>query len=749
MAARRGRGGHGRGNMENLENNRDAEIQALRRQVEELTLRLEHQEARSERGSSHGYASDDSEHVNPFADRNVRNFVEKINRTADVKVDIPEFHGRLQPEGFLDWLSAVDKFFEYKDIPDGQKVKLVATRLRGYASAWWDKTQDMRLRKGKSKIISWEKMKARLRQNFLPANFAQTIFMQFNTLQQGNKSVTDYTEEFYRLMARIDNQESEDQLVARYVNGLKATIKDEVEMQQLWKLNDAYQLALKVESKLLRHGAKKFADVRSFYPSKESTSKGLLKKSGNKDGAYSASKNKPISCFKCGQPGHYMNECPKRRSDTRAGVVEKEEEEPPFEEDSPRYDDDEHDREEIEPEEGECLVIQKVLAAPKQDENRPWLRHNIFRTRCKSHGKVCSLVIDGGSFENFVSQEMVDKLKLTTIPHPHPYSVSWIKKDNEVRIDKKCLISFSMGKNYRDEVWCDVTPMDVGHILLGRPWQYDRSAIHDGRKNTYTFVVGKTEIVLLPCKDICNSKSFTKEEENALLTLPQLEKKRPKQWDSILSRAEFAYNSVANRSTGKSPFEIVYGRSPTHYLDLTEVPTSSKKVEDFASTIERIQEEVKKKLLESYQSYKRAADVHRRIQVFKEGDLVWVYLKKERIYYIVDYEDVTSKRANRDEETKQLKELDCKGEVPSKDCSHNLAADIPCDGLWKIPSGDTPVPLVSCGKEELEGVYSSRDVSKEIVLNPLPFGVHEDLALPRMLPEGLFTILYLSEFMRT
>ncbi|KAG6472144.1 hypothetical protein ZIOFF_069601 [Zingiber officinale] len=605
MAARRGRDGRGRGNMENLENNRDAEIQALRRQVEELTLRLEHQEARSERGSSRGYASDDSEHVNPFADRNFRNFIEKINRIADVKVDIPEFHGRLQPEGFLDWLSAVDKFFEYKDIPDGQKVKLVATRLRGYASAWWDKTQEMRLRKGKSKIISWEKMKARLRQNFLPANFAQTIFMQFNTLQQGNKSVTDYTEEFYRLMARIDNQESEDQLVARYVNGLKATIKDEVEMQQLWKLNDAYQLALKVESKLLRRGAKKFADVQSFYPSKESTSKGLSKKSGNKDGAYSTSKNKPISCFKCGQPGHYMNECPKRRSDTRAGVVEKEEEEPPFEEDSPRYDDDEHDREEIEPEEGECLVIQKVLAAPKQDENRPWLRHNIFRTRCKSHGKVCSLVIDGGSFENFVSQEMVDKLKLTTIPHPHPYSVSWIKKDNEVRIDKKCLISFSMGKNYHDEVWCDVTPMDVGHILLGRPWQYDRSAIHDGRKNTYTFVLEGIDAI----KDVysedpdfkgiyqeCKGEYIGKElhcgglgghfgrDKTLLLIKESLASKRPKQWDSILSRAEFAYNSVANRSTGKSPFEIVYGRSPTHYLDLTEVPTSSKKVEDFAST---------------------------------------------------------------------------------------------------------------------------------------------------------------------
>jgi hypothetical protein len=27
--------------------------------------------------------------------------------------------------------------------------------------------------------------------------------------------------------------------------------------------------------------------------------------------------------------------------------------------------------------------------------------------------------------------------------------------------------------------------MDVCHVLLGRPWKYDRNFIHDGRKNTY------------------------------------------------------------------------------------------------------------------------------------------------------------------------------------------------------------------------------------------------------------------------
>jgi hypothetical protein len=31
-------------------------------------------------------------------------------------------------------------------------------------------------------------------------------------------------------------------------------------------------------------------------------------------------------------------------------------------------------------------------------------------------------------------------------------------------------------------------------------------------------------------------------------------------WDNVFPQVEFAYNDSVNRSTGKSPFEIVYGR---------------------------------------------------------------------------------------------------------------------------------------------------------------------------------------------
>lgn len=43
-------------------------------------------------------------------------------------------------------------------------------------------------------------------------------------------------------------------------------------------------------------------------------------------------------------------------------------------------------------------------------------------------------------------------------------------------------------------------PMDVCHILLGRPWQYDRNARHDGRRNTYELEKDGIKHKLIPLK---------------------------------------------------------------------------------------------------------------------------------------------------------------------------------------------------------------------------------------------------------
>ena len=49
-----------------------------------------------------------------------------------------------------------------------------------------------------------------------------------------------------------------------------------------------------------------------------------------------------------------------------------------------------------------------------------------------------------------------------------------------------------------DEVLCDIMPMDCCHILMGRPWQYDRYVVHDGRLNQYTLWVNGKKQILLP-----------------------------------------------------------------------------------------------------------------------------------------------------------------------------------------------------------------------------------------------------------
>ena len=48
---------------------------------------------------------------------------------------------------------------------------------------------------------------------------------------------------------------------------------------------------------------------------------------------------------------------------------------------------------------------------------------------------------------------------------------------------------------------CDVMPMDVCHILLGRTWQYDRGAMHDGKRNTYKFGKDGVNHTLLPLQE--------------------------------------------------------------------------------------------------------------------------------------------------------------------------------------------------------------------------------------------------------
>ena len=113
--------------------------------------------------------------------------------------------------------------------------------------------------------------------------------------------------------------------------------------------------------------------------------------------------------------------------------------------------------------------MHKILLTPEKEVEDTAQRTRLFRMTCKTKGWKCKVIVDSGSTDNLVSTEMVEKLELETNRHLSPYKVSWLQKGHQVSVTKQCLVEFKTGE-YRDKILCDVIPMDVYHVLLGRQW---------------------------------------------------------------------------------------------------------------------------------------------------------------------------------------------------------------------------------------------------------------------------------------
>jgi hypothetical protein len=104
------------------------------------------------------------------------------------------------------------------------------------------------------------------------------------------------------------------------------------------------------------------------------------------------------------------------------------------------------------------------------------------------------------------------------------------------------------------------------------------------------------------------------------------------QWDQIFPQVEFTYNDPPNRSTGKSPFQIIYGMHPRRifvlrYLGRGEFRSAG--VEDFSIEMHNFHDQNKGQLHDKIQRYKNRIDHKRREVNFEIGDQVLVHLRKE------------------------------------------------------------------------------------------------------------------------
>ncbi|XP_010527672.1 PREDICTED: uncharacterized protein LOC104804981 [Tarenaya hassleriana] len=336
----------------------------------------------------------------------------------DIKLQLPTFAGRVNPDAFLDWERRMDNIFECYEYSEYKKVQYAAAQLTDNALAWWDREVAERRRAHYEPISTWREMKLMMRRRYVPPHFHRELQKKYRSLVQGTKSVEDYFEEFEYLRNRLELDENEETVMAQFVDGLQERISRKVERGR----------------------------------------------------------------------GHYAKDCPNNRVMilTDAGEYESmDEEEAEIADEEIEY-----------PDSGELLVTRRVLSTMATSEETEQ-RETIFHSRCTIRNKVCGLIIDSGSCTNVASAYMVKKLGLETEKHPHPYKLQWLNNQGEIKVNEQVKIPFSIGR-YQDEVICDIVPMQAGHILLGRPWQFDREVKHDGRTNHYSFVFNKRKISLAP-----------------------------------------------------------------------------------------------------------------------------------------------------------------------------------------------------------------------------------------------------------
>lgn len=194
------------------------------------------------------------------------------NNLGSIKMKIPSFQGRSDPEAYLEWEKKMEFIFDCHNYSETKKVKLAVIEFSDYAITWWDQLVLSRRRNREHPVETWEEMKAVMRKRFVPSYYYRELHKRLQGLRQGNRSVEDYYKEMEIVMIRANVEEDREATMARFLFGLNREIHDRVEMHHYVELEDMVHMAIKVEQQLKRGSGTRAAPNPRNIPWKSNSS---------------------------------------------------------------------------------------------------------------------------------------------------------------------------------------------------------------------------------------------------------------------------------------------------------------------------------------------------------------------------------------------------------------------------------------------------------------------------------------------
>ncbi|GFZ18557.1 hypothetical protein Acr_27g0002960 [Actinidia rufa] len=280
----------------------------------------------------------------------------------------------------------------------------------------------------------------------------------WNNLRQGSKPATEYVAQFEEYLMRCDIREDERMTLSRFRQGLNDDLRKELVLREVDTLDQAYTFVQNYEMVSKPSFGRRFESRNTLRPpatlppSRPVPNTAPLLKDGKERGilAESPGMKSTFQCYKCQGFDHKAANCGNRTLFVNSQVQNYEGddiEEQLYEPDL------EHLPESDEDCEGGDVTLGVVRCALTQaKEDNDWRRNAIFYTYIKCGEKDCKI------------------------------------------------------PSYSDKIWCDVVPMDVGHIILGRPWLFDMDVTIYGRSNSCSFLFENKRIKLNPLQPKPSSK---------------------------------------------------------------------------------------------------------------------------------------------------------------------------------------------------------------------------------------------------
>ena len=103
-------------------------------------------------------------------------------RIEGVRLNVPPFKGRSDPEAYLEWELKIEHVFSCNNYSEEQKVRLAATEFSDYALIWWNNLQRERIRDEEALVDTWDEMKRVMRKRYVRSSFHRDLKLKLQRL---------------------------------------------------------------------------------------------------------------------------------------------------------------------------------------------------------------------------------------------------------------------------------------------------------------------------------------------------------------------------------------------------------------------------------------------------------------------------------------------------------------------------------------------------------------------------------------